>query len=1087
MRARRWFLALALVAAASPPARGADDVLDLAGRWRFELDHADAGLQERWFARDLKASISLPGSLQGQGFGDPPSERSAWVARIGLSLLGDPRYAPYREPGKFRTPFWLTPERHYVGAAWYQRDVEIPAAWDGRRIMLYLERPHWETRVWVDERAVGARNGLGTPHEYDLTESLSPGPHRLTIRVDNRMIVPVGPDAHSVSDQTQTAWNGIVGRLELQSTTRVWLDDIQIYPDVARRLVRVVAAVGNLTGAAGEATLRVSAETDGPAPQRLPEKQVSARWTKEGGPIEFEYEMGSGARPWDEFSPNLHRLRIAGLGPARSVRFGLRELGVSGTQFTINGRRIFLRGTLECAVFPLTGYPPTDVASWKRILQVARAHGLNHLRFHSWTPPEAAFAAADEIGFYYQVEASAWAPFGDGTPLDAWLDEETARIIRAFGNHPSFLLLAPANEPGGRGANRILGDWIQRWTRRDTRRRYTAGSGWPILPENQFHVAIEPRMQGTREFLRAPQTESDYRDFVARFPVPVISHEIGQWVVYPNFAEIPKYTGSLKPGNLEIFRDFLERSGMGPQAGDFLRASGRFQAAFYKAEIETALRTPGMGGFQLLGLHDFPGQGTAPVGVLDAFWGEKGYLRPEAYRRFCAETVLLARLARRVYTSDEPLRATIEVAHFGPRDLAPAPVLWRVRAGDGRALGEGRLLPRSVPTGALTTLGVIQVPLSRVATAARVSLEVVLEGTPIANDWDVWVYPTRSEPPDPADVLVTEELDARAEARLASGGSVLLLPGPHRVRGATVGSFRPVFWNRVTFTTQREHTLGLRIDARHAALRGFPTAEHSDWQWWDLAQRSKPLLLDGLPGELRPIVQPIDDWNLCRRLALVLEARVGSGKLLLTSIDLRNDLDSRPVARCLRRSLLEYAASPAFEPAAALSLDQIRSLLKDAPVMDRLGARIARASSETLENPAANLLDDDPTSFWTTPRAGRSSGYDRPFPHDVVIEFGQPVRISGLRCLPRAEEAGGRVKEYRVEVSDDDRAWREVARGAFDASPGEKVVQFAAPAAARYVRFVAMSSQGGDPGVALAEIRVIEAPPVLPPAASSGG
>ena len=113
---------------------------------------------------------------------------------------------------------------------------------------------------------------------------------------------------------------------------------------------------------------------------------------------------------------------------------------------------------------------------------------------------------------------------------------------------------------------------------------------------------------------------------------------------------------------------------MGPQAGDFLRASGRFQTAFYKAEIEEALRTPGMGGFQLLGLHDFPGQGTAPVGVLDAFWEEKGYVRPEEYRRFCAETVLLARLARRVYTSDETLRATVEVAHFGPRDLAPAPL-----------------------------------------------------------------------------------------------------------------------------------------------------------------------------------------------------------------------------------------------------------------------------------------------------------------------------------------------------------------------------------------------------------------------------
>lgn len=927
----RWIAALALVLLASPPARGADGVLDLTGRWRFALDRTDAGLAERWFARDLSGAISLPGSLQAQGFGDPPSERSAWVARIGLNLLGDPRYAPYREPGRFRTPFWLTPERHYVGAAWYQRDVEIPAAWDGRRVVLYLERPHWETQLWIDERAVGSRNGLGTPHEYDLTEYLTPGPHRVTIRVDNRMIVPVGPDAHSVSDQTQSAWNGIVGRIELRSAGRAWLDDVQIYPDVARRAVRVAAAIGSRTGEAGEATVRVWAETDEPVPRRLREQRVEARWTKGGGTLEFEYEMGRGARLWDEFSPILYRLKIEGLGPPQSIRFGLRELGVSGTQFTINGRRIFLRGTLECAVFPLTGYPPTDVASWRRILLAARAHGLNHLRFHSWTPPEAAFEAADEIGFYYQVEVSAWAPFGNGSALDAWIDEETVRIVRAYGNHPSFLLLAPANEPGGREGNPVIAGWVSRWARRDTRRRYTAGSGWPIMPESQFHVAIAPRIQGTKEYLRAPQTETDYRDFVARFQVPVVSHEIGQWVVYPNFAEIPKYTGTLKPGNLEIFHDFLEKSGMGPQAPDFVRASGRFQAAFYKAEIEAALRTPGMGGFQLLGLHDFPGQGTAPVGVLDAFWDGKGYVSPEEYRRFCAETVLLARLATRVYTSDETLAAAVQVAHFGPRDLAPAAVRWRVRRDGGAVLAEGRLEPRAVPTGALTAIGEIQVPLSGVADAARLNLDVSLEGTAIANDWDVWVYPARPEPTGPAAVLVAEELDAEAEARLASGGTVVLLPGPRRVRGATVGAFRPIFWNRVTFTTQPEHTLGLLIDARHPALRGFPTADHSDWQWWDLAQRSKPLLLDGLPAELRPIVQPIDDWNLCRRLGLVIEARVGGGRLLLASIDLSDGLEARPVARQLRRSLLEYAAGPAFEPPVALTLDQVRSLLEGVP------------------------------------------------------------------------------------------------------------------------------------------------------------
>lgn len=1076
--ARRSALALAVVvlqALLPAPASGAEDVLDLAGRWRFELDRSDAGVQQRWFARELTDSLALPGTLQAQGFGDPPSESSAWVARIGLNLLKDERWAPYREPGKFRTPFWLTPERHYVGAAWYQRELDVPSTWAGRRLVLYLERPHWETEVWVDALPAGTRNGLGTPHEYDLTDLLSPGPHRLTIRIDSRMIVPVGRDAHSISDQTQGPWNGIVGRLELRATDRVFLDDVQLYPDVARRAVRVVAAIGNRTGAAGVGTLRVWAESASGEPERLPEKSVTARWTKDGGRIELEYELGREARLWDEFAPNLYRLRIEGPGGAHDVRFGLRELSVSGTQFALNGRRIFLRGTLECAVFPLTGYPPTDVASWKKILAAARAHGLNHLRFHSWTPPEAAFAAADEMGFYFQVEVSAWAPFGDGTALDTWLDEETERTLRTFGNHPSFLLLAPANEPGGRNPNRFLGDWIQRWTLRDGRRRYTAGSGWPIVPENQFHVAIEPRIQGTKEFLLPPQTGSDYREFVARFPVPVVSHEIGQWVAYPNFDEIPKYTGTLKAGNLEIFRDILARKGMAARAGDFLRASGRFQTAFYKAEIEAALRTPGMGGFQLLDLHDFPGQGTAPVGVLDAFWEEKGYVRPEEYRRFCAETVLLARLAQRVFTNAETLRAAFEVAHFGPRDLPLAPLAWRVRDERGGEVAAGRLDPRAVPTGALTALGDMQLPLARFGQAARLNLEVALEGTPYANDWDFWVYPADPAPPAPAGVLVAEELDEKAVARLSAGARVLLLPGPRRVRGETVGAFRPIFWNRVTFTSQREHTLGLWIDARHAALRGFPTAEHSDWQWWDLAQRSKPMVLDALPAALRPLVQPIDDWSLCRRLGLLIEARVGRGRLLLASIDLVHGLAERPVARQLRRSLLDYAASRAFEPVVGLTVEQVRSLLQPLPIMDRLGARVVRSDGETLENAAANLIDDDPTSFWSTPRAGRSSGYDRPYPHEVVIELRRPVRLAGLRCLPRKDDARGRVKDYRVELSDDDKAWREVARGAFDTSPDEQQIAFARPETARYLRFVAVSSQGGEPHAALAELWAAEA------------
>src|SRR5690606_24081455 len=141
------------------------------------------------------------------------------------SWFTDPLYEPYRQPGNIKVPFWLQPERHYVRAAWYQRDIHVPRDWAGKRVVLSLTRPHWESRVWVDDREVGSDDSLATPHVYDLTAASSPGEHTLTVRVDNRMRVDVGQDAHSVSDQTQTNWNGVIGAITLSTTDVVRIDD----------------------------------------------------------------------------------------------------------------------------------------------------------------------------------------------------------------------------------------------------------------------------------------------------------------------------------------------------------------------------------------------------------------------------------------------------------------------------------------------------------------------------------------------------------------------------------------------------------------------------------------------------------------------------------------------------------------------------------------------------------------------------------------------------------------------------------------------------------------------------------------------
>jgi len=903
---------------------------NLAGSWRFALDREDRGIGEHWFASELPGHITLPGSLQAQGFGDEITVDTPWTGRIvDRSWFTDPRYAPYRQPGNVKVPFWLQPARHYVGIAWYQRDVKIPQDWQGKRIQLFLERPHWRTTVFVDGRRIGACNSLAVPHAYDVSADLPPGKHRLSVRVDNRYLIEVGMNAHSVSDHTQGNWNGIVGALKLVATEPVWFEDVQAFPNAAARTVRVRVSLASRTGRAGTGRLVVAAETiNSPVPHHVAPREFPVTWKEKHAAAEVELPLGPGAQTWDEFHPALYRLQVGfkeGWASA-TCTFGLRDVKVAGTQITLNGRPLFLRGTLECCIFPLTGYPPTDVAAWKRLLGVARAHGLNHLRFHSWCPPEAAFRAADEMGFYYYVECPVWAngdsSVGDGRAVDQWVQDEGDRILRAYGNHPSFLMMSYGNEPGGKNQRAFLGRLVQHWKGQDTRRLYTSGAGWPMIPENDFHVT--PSARGYPVRAKQGETAGDYRDFLTRQDRPIVSHEIGQYCAFPNLNETAKYQGLFKARNFEIVRDFLTAHGMGDQAEAFLHASGKLQVLFYKEEIEACLRTPGWAGFELLDLHDFPGQGTALVGVLDPFWEEKGYVKPEEFRRFCGETVPLARLPKRVLTCEEELDVPIEVAHFGPRSLEHVPITWRIRNGAGREWLAGSLPAKAVPTGAVTPLGHVRVPLGSIKRATALNLEVRVGEA--RNDWNFWVYPGSVDSSTPVGVTVAKQLGGAALDALKAGGRVVLLANPRTVAGQTVGHFDPIFWNKMWFPRQRQHTLGLLMNPSHPVLAEFPTAAHSDWQWQDLQNRSKPMILDRLPRDFRPLVQVIDDWNTCRKLGLVFEATVGKGRLLVCAIDLDRDLEQRPTARQLRYSLLTYAASEHFRPKTALTVDQVRDL-----------------------------------------------------------------------------------------------------------------------------------------------------------------
>jgi hypothetical protein len=924
---------------------GRRNILNLAGEWSFKADPAGMGITQRWYTGSFEETISLPGSMTENGKGDPVGLNTSWTGDIvDSSWFFEPAMAKYREAGNIKVPFWLQPELHYVGAAWYQRRVNIPGSWNGRYIRLFLERCHWESRVWVDENSAGMQNALGAPHIFDLSQWLTPGWHTLTICVDNRVKdIDVGRNSHSITDHTQTNWNGITGKLELQAMPVLHISNVKLYPDIQHKKVKVSIELRNYSGLASDTEIKLLAEA---LQEKGKEKfrEVVRHLTLEPGnqTFETEYPMGEDPCLWDEFHPCLYLMTIElsdneGKKDARKISFGMREIKTHGTQIAINGRPVILRGTLECAIFPKTGYPPTDTASWMRIFRIARAHGLNHMRFHSWCPPEAAFEAADQMGFYLHVECSSWANFtsaiGDGKPVDQFIYDESERIVSEYGNHPSFCMMQYGNEPAGINQERWLAEFVRYWKNRDPRRLYSSGAGWPVIPESDYNNIPQPRIQGWGEGLKSiinaqpPRTDYDWKDRIAGYDKPTVSHEIGQWCVYPDLKEISQYDGVLKAKNFEIFKETLEENQLGHLADSFLMASGKLQAICYKADIEAALRTPGFGGFQLLDLHDFPGQGTALVGVLNSFWGEKGYIKPSEYRRFCNATVLLARLPKMIYTSRDTLKAPVEISHFGEKELSGIIPVWKLLDSEGKVLAGGKIAGTSVPFGNGIRLGEIIQPLAGFSCPAKIILTLAAEGS--ENSWDLWIYPDEL-PAAGNDVLVTQKLDARALSILREGGKVLLTPKKGSVKpekgGDIAVGFSSIFWNTAWTAKQAPHTMGILCNPKHPALADFPTEYHSNWQWWDAMSHANAMIISDLPAELTPIVRIIDDWFTNRPLALIFEAKIGAGKIIVSGADLLTDIDKRPEARQLMYSLQHYMAGPSYDPAVKIDPETLRCL-----------------------------------------------------------------------------------------------------------------------------------------------------------------
>lgn len=936
------------------------DKLSLSGTWDFQIDRQDKGIQEKWFGKSLGDRIQLPGSMPQRLKGDLPSVNTQWTGSLyDSSYYYNPYMEKYRRTENFKLPFFLTPDRHYIGAAWYKKTVDIPKDWKNKTIMLYLERPHIQTTLWVNGKQAGEANSLCVPHCYDLTDLVKPGTkNTIAIRIDNHIEnVCVGADSHSVTDQTQGNWNGIVGRIELQSRPHIYAEDIQVYPDIHHKQATVKLTLKKQKAKDGTpARIELSAKSFNSEKEHSVAGIVKDVVVKGGlTEVTLVLPMGEDMQLWDEFNPALYELTTkvsSKEGTDTQTRtFGMREFKIEGKAFYVNGRRTMLRGTVENCDFPQTGYAPMNEAEWERVFRICRKYGLNHMRFHSFCPPEAAFAAADKVGFYLQPEGPSWpnhgVKLGNGMYIDEYLMQETQRMNKEYGNHASFCMLACGNEPAGNWVAWVS-KFVDEWKKTDSRHVYTGasvGGGWAWQPRSMYHVKAGVR--GLDEWRRsAPESTFDFRAKLDTVRQPFVSHETGQWCAFPNFDEIDKYTGVNKAKNFEIFRDILNDNHMGNMAHKFMMASGKLQTLCYKHELERTLRTPDYAGFQLLALNDYSGQGTALVGVTDVFFDNKGYCTPEQFREFCSPTVLLARIPKFTYWNDEPFTADIEIAHFGKAPIRQAEVAYTIKDEYDKVYARGIICSEDIPLGNNIKLGKIPAFLTQETVARKYILEVTLKGTydidgnaeetGSKNHWDFWIYPKATlqalQQETPADIYITDSLDEHAEKVLNAGGRVLITAAGKITYGKDiVQQFTPVFWNTSWFKMRPPHTTGLYIESSHPLFRNFPTDYYSDLQWWELVNRKQVMQFTEFPDEFQPIVQSIDTWFLSRKIGMLFEAKVGNGLLMMTTMPMTPG-EKYPVVCQMRKAVLDYMASDDFRPKYTVNIQQVKDLFtKEAP------------------------------------------------------------------------------------------------------------------------------------------------------------
>ncbi|OOM73729.1 beta-galactosidase [Clostridium puniceum] len=927
--------------------------IDLSGIWNFQLDGEKQGANA-----PFSDTITLPGTTS------------------------------YFKKGKRNENIelsFLTEEYKFAGYAWFSRTIDVSEDVSDKNCFLYLERTR-VTTIWIDGVKVGTQNSLCTPHIYDVTNYLSSGEHIITILVDNTNYPTKG--GHLTSPDTQTNWNGITGKIELQVFDKVYLSDIQVYPNVKNKSIIIKSKVIG----ADNGVISISATNFN---SKNEHKVEVKNFNFTSNDFSVTYLLGESALLWSEHEPNLYKLNLnlminSVTVDTNEITFGLREFKTQGDKFTINGVKTFLRGKHDGLIFPLTGFAPTTVHEWLKVLKISKDYGINHYRFHTCCPPEAAFAAADILGVYMQPELPFWGTITEENDKNHnqteqdYLIKEGFSMLKTFGNHPSFVMMSLGNELWG--SKERLNIILKDYKTYDNRHLYTQGSNnfqfCPIILENDdffsgVRFSRERLFRGSYAMCDAPlghvqtdmpSTMKDYDENICPTSlkeenstlnndvtieiqfgteaktvkadyseqlipnVPVISHEIGQYETYPNFNEIKKYTGPLKARNFETFKEKLEDKGLGDLAEKYFKCSGKLAMDCYKAELESAFRTKKLGGFQLLDLQDFSGQGTALVGVLDAFMDSKGLISLEEWRSFCSDSVLMARFNKYNYEAEENFNAHIELCYYKNTPLNSFKLLWVLK--DNNTIYEnGEIFVSEADQENYINIGNINIKMPNLEVMKKLTLSLKIEGMDIQKTYDLWCYPMKISI-DKTGLNIFDKLSEEAISLLEKGENVVLFPKLNTLKKSIEGFYCTDFWCYPMFRSISESmkkeipvgTMGLFINNNHPIFKNFSCEEYSTYQWWNIVSNSRSIILDNTLKDFRPIVQTIDNFERNHKLGLMFECEVLNGNLLVCACDFEKITNEIEVKQFLF-SILNYVRGEEFKPSLKINISELKNIL----------------------------------------------------------------------------------------------------------------------------------------------------------------